>query len=216
MKTSYANTFEGIDATRAYRPRRRTAAPRMVGIQTATVMGPLAEEIHTDRHHRVKVRFHWDREGQRDDRASAWVRVAQPWAGAGMGASFVPRVGQEVVVRFLEADPDRPIVVGAVYNGANLPPVELPRDKTRSTVRTSSSPANGGFNELRLEDEAGREEVYLHAQRDREVAVEADETREVRANAALSVEQERQKTVLGCRSCRSIGTTPARPEGARP
>lgn len=194
---SYESAFEAIDASRPYRPRRRAPWPRMAGIQTATVVVPPGEEIHADGHARVKVQFHWDREGKRDDTASAWVRLAQPWAGAGMGAAFVPRVGQEVVVRFLDGDPDRPLVVGAVYNGQNPPPVELPHQKTQSTVRTASTPGSEGYNELRFEDEAGREEVHLHAQRDREIEVRAEETREVRGNAALSVGKDRTQRVLG-------------------
>jgi type VI secretion system secreted protein VgrG len=197
VKLGYENTFEAIDADRPYRPRRRTPCPRIGGIQTATVVVPSGEEIHTEHHERVKVRFRWDREGKEDDGASAWVRLAQPWAGAGMGAAFVPRVGQEVVIRFLDGDPDRPLVVGAVYNGTNVPPLELPHQKTRSTLRTATTPGSDGYNELRFEDEAGREEIHLHAQKDREVEVRAEEERVVRGNAALSVEDDRTKRVLG-------------------
>jgi type VI secretion system secreted protein VgrG len=196
-RTSYENAFDAIDAGRPYRPRRRTPWPRMAGIQTATVVVPAGEEVHTERHERVKVRFRWDREGKADDTASAWVRLAQPWAGAGMGAAFVPRVGQEVVIRFLDGDPDRPIVVGAVYNGQNVPPLELPHQKTRSTVRTASSPGSEGYNELRFEDDAGREQVFLHAERDRELEVRAEEERAVRGSAALTVDEDRTKRVLG-------------------
>jgi type VI secretion system secreted protein VgrG len=196
VKLGYENSFEAIEADRPYRPRRRTPWPRLGGIQTATVVVPSGEEIHTEHHERVKVRFRWDREGKEDDSASAWVRLAQPWAGAGMGATFVPRVGQEVVIRFLDGDPDRPLVVGAVYNGTNVPPLELPQQKTRSTLRTATTPGSDGYNEVRFEDEAGREEIHLHAQRDREIEVRAEEERVVRGSAALSVEDDRTKRVL--------------------
>ncbi|HET8542763.1 MAG TPA: type VI secretion system tip protein TssI/VgrG [Anaeromyxobacter sp.] len=197
VKARYENAFEGIEASRPYRPPRRTPAPRIAGLQTATVVGPAGEEIHTDAHGRVKVLFHWDREGAREDRSSAWVRVAQAWAGAGMGASFVPRVGQEVVVRFLDGDPDRPLVTGAVYDGANPPPLELPMEKTRATLRSDSSPGSDGSNELRFEDQAGSEQVYLHAERDHAVEVGEESVAEVRASATLDVGADRTQAILG-------------------
>ncbi len=202
VEATYQNELTAIEASRPYRPRRRTPAPRVAGIQTATVVGASGEEAHVDEHGRVKVLFHWDRDGARDDRSSCWVRVGQAWAGAGMGASFVPRVGQEVVVRFLEGDPDRPLVAGAVYNGQNPPPVALPGDKTRSTLRTDSSTGGGGSNELRLEDAKEAEEVWLHAQKDQNSVVENDATRSVQANEALEVAKDRTKTVLGNQSLR--------------
>ena len=144
-----------------------TPRPTIPGAQTAIVVGPAGEEIHTDEHGRIKVQFHWDREGKSDDKSSCWIRVSQAWAGPGWGALFLPRIGQEVVVDFLEGDPDRPLVTGCVYNGQNLPPYRrCPGEKTKSTMRSSSSPGGGGFNELRFEDAAGEEEIYLHAQKD--------------------------------------------------
>jgi type VI secretion system secreted protein VgrG len=194
--TRYANEFGAIDAARPYRPPRAAPRPRM-GIQTATVTGPSGEEVHVDGHGRIKVQMHWDREGQRDDRASCWVRVAQPWAGPGMGASRIPRVGQEVVVRFLEGDPDRPLVTGAVFNGTVPTPVTLPDDKTRSVLRTDSCPGSGGSNELTIEDATGSEEICVHAQKDWNTVVLADRTQGVNHDAALEVAKDRSRTVKG-------------------
>ncbi|MGC3999718.1 MAG: type VI secretion system tip protein TssI/VgrG [Anaeromyxobacter sp.] len=178
-----------------FRPERRTPRPRAPGAETAIVVGPAGEEIHTDEHGRVKVQFHWDREGQRDDHSSCWIRVAQAWAGAGWGALYLPRIGQEVVVEFLGGDPDRPIVTGSVYNGANPPPVQLPGEKTRSTLRSFTSPGGDGFNELAFEDAAGREQVYFHAQRDVEAVVEHDRSETIGANDTLTVTGDQSATV---------------------
>jgi type VI secretion system secreted protein VgrG len=163
---SYANHFECVPADVPWRPGRRTPKPRIPGIQTATVTGPGGEEIHVDEHGRIKVQFAWDRDNPSDDTSSCWVRVEQPWAGAGWGHWFVPRIGMEVVVMFIDGDPDRPLVTGSVYNGANLLPYVLPDEKTKSTIMTQSSPGGGGFNELRFEDRAGSEEIFTHAQKD--------------------------------------------------
>jgi len=197
ITASYRNEFQGIAADQPYRPRRRSPRPRIAGVQTATVVGPAGEEIQTDQHGRIKVQLHWDREGKRDDASSCWIRVAQAWAGAGMGASFLPRIGQEVVIRYLEGDPDRPVVTGAVYNGRNPPPVELPRDRTRSTTRSDSSPGGGGSNELAFEDLAGGERIDHHAERDQHVVVEDAHRREVRHIEGLAVAEDRTKRVLG-------------------
>ncbi|SRR6266568_1430346 len=196
-KESYRNEFTCLEKSVPFRPERRTARPVIPGAQTAVVVGPAGEEIHTDEHGRVKVQFHWDREGNRDDRASCWIRVAQSWAGPGWGALYLPRMGQEVVVEFLEGDPDQPLVTGSVYNGANPPPVALPGDKTRSTLRTESSPGGGGSNELRYEDAKGQEEIYLHAQKDLNVVVENDQTAKVGGNQTLQVQGDRSRSVGG-------------------
>jgi type VI secretion system secreted protein VgrG len=193
----YRNSFVCAPKDVPFRPERRTPRPTIPGAQTAIVVGPPGEEIHTDAHGRVKVQFHWDREGAKDDRSSCWIRVAQTWAGPGWGALYLPRIGQEVVVEFLEGDPDRPLVTGAVYNGANPPPVALPSEKTRSTLRSASSPGGDGANELRFEDAKGREEVYLHAQKDLSVVVENDETRRVGGNERLTVQKDRSRNVGG-------------------
>jgi type VI secretion system secreted protein VgrG len=149
-----------------YRPLPTVARPRVYGPQTAIVVGKAGEEIWTDKYGRIKVQFHWDRAGADDENSSCWVRVAQGWAGKGWGAMAVPRIGMEVVVSFLEGDPDRPLVTGCVYNSDTMPPYELPANQTRSTVKSQSSKGGEGFNELRFEDKKGAEEVYMHAERD--------------------------------------------------
>ncbi|MEZ4294836.1 MAG: type VI secretion system tip protein TssI/VgrG [Polyangiaceae bacterium] len=161
------------------RPAKRTPRPRAFGVQSAVVTGPPGEEIHTDEHGRVRVQFPWDREGNLTDESSAWVRVSHGWAGAGYGIMALPRVGQEVLIGFLSGDPDQPMIVGRVYNGASPPPHKLPDHKTVSTWRTASSPYTGGFNELRFEDRAAQEEIYMHAQRDLVTHVLHDERRHV-------------------------------------
>ncbi|HYD39955.1 MAG TPA: type VI secretion system tip protein TssI/VgrG [Anaeromyxobacter sp.] len=193
----YHNEFRCIRRGTPYRPERRTQRPVIPGPQTAIVVGPAGEEIYTDAHGRIKVQFHWDREGRRDENASCWVRVSQAWAGPGWGALYLPRIGHEVVVEFLEGDPDRPVVTGSVYNGLNPPPVDLPAQKTQSTLRSATSPGGYGANELRFEDAAGSELVTLHAQKDLDVVVENDKTQHVGANETLTVDQNRSRSVGG-------------------
>ncbi|MBL0419621.1 type VI secretion system tip protein VgrG [Ramlibacter sp. AW1] len=168
--------FTAFEASTPYRPARRTPRPVVSGPQTATVVGPAGEEIYTDEHGRVKLHFHWDRLGKRDQDSSCWVRVAQPLAGDGFGFMALPRIGQEVVVDFLEGDPDRPLVTGRVYNGAHSPPYALPEHKTVATMKSRSTPGGTAqaFNELRFEDKAGEEYVWLQAQKDLFVEIEAD------------------------------------------
>jgi type VI secretion system secreted protein VgrG len=196
-REAYRCQLEAIRMSVPFRPERRTPRPVMPGPQTAVVVGPSGEEIHTDRYGRIKVHFHWDRLGARDDHASCWVRVSQAWAGPGWGALYLPRIGQEVVVEFLEGDVDRPIVSGAVYNGSHPPPLDLPGEKTRSTLRSASSPGSDGNNELRFEDQKGSEEVYLHAQKNLDIAVENDKTQTVGGNESLTVGKDRSRSVGG-------------------
>jgi type VI secretion system secreted protein VgrG len=196
----YRNTFVCADKQVTCRPERRTPRPRIAGVQTAVVTGPADEEIHCDEHGRIKVRFHWDREGPLDDRSSCWVRVSQAWAGPGFGALYLPRVGQEVVVEFLDGDPDRPVVSGSVYNRDHPPPLNLPAEKSRSTLRSSSSPGGDGFNELRFEDAAGQEEIWLHAQRNLRVVVENDRIESIGRNQSVLVEQDRSCLIEGNRT----------------
>jgi type VI secretion system secreted protein VgrG len=144
------------------------------GIQTAVVVGPKGEEIYTDKYGRVKVQFHWDREGKKDESSSCWIRVAHNMAGRRWGFLSIPRIGQEVVVDFLEGDPDRPLIVGSVYNADQMPHYELPANKTRSYIKSNSSKGGDGFNELHFEDQAGKERVFLHAQHDMDVRVRND------------------------------------------
>jgi len=200
----YSNDFSALPGSVAYRPPRATARARIHGSQTAIVVGKEGEEIWTDAFGRIKVQFHWDRAGKRDENSSCWVRVAQSWTGKGWGAHFIPRVGQEVVVSFLEGDPDRPLVTGCVYNGANAPPYGLPAEQTKSGIKTNSSPGGEGFNELRFEDKKDAEELYLHAQKDMltEVLHDAarsvgnDDSRKIKQNQTLDLEEGNRTVTL--------------------
>jgi type VI secretion system secreted protein VgrG len=163
----------------AFRPDRRTPRPLMSGPQTAVVVGPSGEEIFTDEYSRVKVQFHWDRLGKKDENTSCFVRVSSVWAGSGWGFIQIPRIGQEVIVDFLEGDPDQPIITGRVYNAAQMPPYGLPANATQSGWKSNSSPGGGGWNELRFEDKAGSEEVYFQAQKDHNELVKNNESRAI-------------------------------------
>ena len=191
----YANQFTCLPAEVPWRPDRVRKRPQVLGVQTATVVGPEGEEIHTDPHGRVKVHFHWDRHGARNDADSCWLRVMQAMGGSGWGFTFVPRIGMEVVITFIDGDPDRPLVTGVVYNPANPPPIDLPADKTRTTIKTNSSPGGGGNNEFRLEDKAGMEEIFLHGQKDWNTIIENDLNRSVGNNEAQQVALNRTRTV---------------------
>ena len=136
-KESYKNTFTCIPYPTQFRPSRETGKPKVRGTQTAVVVGPPGEEIYVDKYGRVKVQFHWDREGKHDQNSSCWIRVSHPWAGKNWGAIWTPRIGQEVIVDFLEGDPDRPIITGRVYNSELMPPYELPAHQTRSTFQVA-------------------------------------------------------------------------------
>jgi type VI secretion system secreted protein VgrG len=177
----YGNTFTCIPADVPFRPARVTPRPVVKGPQTAVVVGPKGEEIYTDKYGRVKVQFFWDREGKKDENSSCWIRVAESWAGKNWGVVFNPRIGQEVVVDFLEGDPDRPLITGGVYNAEQMPPYELPKQQTQSVVKTRSS--KGGstetFNELRFEDKKDNEEIYFHAEKDFNRVVENNDTLKV-------------------------------------
>lgn len=169
---AYGCSFEAMDSRTPYRAARITPKPVVQGPQTAVVVGPSNEEIHTDEMGRVKVQFHWDRYGKADDKSSCWVRVGQSIAGKTWGAFVLPRIGQEVVVEFLEGDPDRPLVTGSVYNDVNVPPFDLPNEKNRLGLRShSTKQGGGGFNELMLDDTKDKEQVVVHAQKDMHVKV---------------------------------------------
>ncbi len=197
---SYTNHFECIPIEVEWRPDRQTRRPRIASVQTATVVGPAGEEIHTDEHGRIKVQFHWDRDKHYDDQASCFIRVVQPWAGNGWGFVFLPRIGMEVTVTFIDGDPDRPIVTGCLYNGKNAPPYPLPDNKTKSTIKSDSSPGGGGFNEFRFEDAAGNEEIFLHAQKDFNEVVLHDHNTTVTANQTNSVGGNQTQSVTGDQS----------------
>ncbi len=192
---SYVNHFTCISFDVPYRPPRLTPRPVVEGTQTAIVAGPSGEEIYTDEHGRVKVQFHWDREGKKNENSSCWIRVSQLWAGAGWGAMYIPRIGQEVIVDFIEGDPDRPIITGRVYHGANKPPYGLPDEKTKSTIKSDSSLGGGGSNEIRFEDKKGSEEIFLHGQKDWTIAIDNDKNQTVGHDETLSVGNSRTKKV---------------------
>ena len=193
----FSNIFTCIPVALPYRPPCSTPKPQVRGCQTAYVVGPGGEEIYTDKYGRIKVQFHWDREGENDDKSSCWVRVASFWAGKNWGAIHLPRIGQEVVVDFLEGDPDRPIVVGSVYNAENMPPYTLPDNRTQSTVKSRSSKGGGtdNFNEIRFEDKMGSEEVYFQAEKDLNSLIKNDETRKVKHDRKVTIENDDSKDV---------------------
>jgi type VI secretion system secreted protein VgrG len=170
----YRNTLEAIPASTPYHPPRHARRPFIQGSQTAVVVGKSGEEIWVDQYGRVKVQFFWDRAGKMDENSSCWIRVAQLWAGKGWGAVFTPRIGQEVIVDFLEGDPDRPIITGRVYNGDQTVPYALPGEQTKSTIKSMSSKGGGGFNEIRLEDKAGSEQVFIFGQKDEDIRITHD------------------------------------------
>ena len=205
-KCSYDNQFTVIPASVQFRPRITREKPYVRGLQTAIVVGPQGEEIHTDEYGRVKVQFHWDREGRRNENSSCWLRYGQLWGGGGWGTVFIPRVGDEVLVDFIEGDPARPIIVGSVYNGANQPLYELPASKTMSTIKTRSYP-NGGrdnYHELRFDDRKGAEEIYLQSEKDWNILVKNDKGQTVGRDESLTVGNNRSKTV-GVNQSESIG-----------
>jgi type VI secretion system secreted protein VgrG len=193
----YQSRFTAIAADVQYRPQRVTPIPRVRGVQTAIVVGASGEEIYCDKYGRIKVQFHWDREGAYDDKSSCWVRVATHWAGAQWGAIHLPRVGQEVIVDFIEGDVDRPIVVGSVYNSEMMPPYTLPANKTMSGIRSRSSKngANDALNEIRFEDKVGSEDFFMQAQKDMDVRVKNDRKEWVKQDASLTVDQDNYRLI---------------------
>lgn len=191
--TSYSNSFTAVSKAVPYRPPRVTPRPVIAGIQTAVVVGPKGEEIATDKMGRVRVQFHWDRLGEHsvngNSAPSCWIRVAQIWAGKQRGAVFIPRIGDEVVVSFIEGNPDRPLITGSVYNADLMPPYNLPGEQTKSGIRSRSSKGGGtaDFNELTFDDKKGSELVYFHAQKDMERKVENNEKIDVDNDQKMTV-----------------------------
>lgn len=183
----YGNSFEAFPADTEFRPPQVTPRPLIAGTQTATVVGKSGEEIWTDSYGRIVVQFHWDQEGTNDEKSSCWIRVSHGWAGNAWGSFFLPRIGQEVVVSFLEGNPDRPLITGCVYNAQQLVPYALPGEQTKSTIKTNSSKGGSGFNELRFEDKAGSEEIFLQAQKDLNVSVLNNSSVTVTGTRTLSV-----------------------------
>lgn len=195
--THYANRFTAIPDSFTFRPPRVTPLPKIPGLQTAEVVGPSGEEIYTDEFGRIKVQFHWDRYGRNDERSSCWIRVAQDICGRQWGHVVLPRIGQEVVVAFLEGDPDKPLVIGSVYNGDLKPPYDLPANKTQLGLKSRSTTGGGSsdFNELRFEDKAGQEQIYFHAQKDFDRVVENNDTLDVGNNQTITIKNDRTETV---------------------
>jgi type VI secretion system secreted protein VgrG len=179
----------------AYRPPRVTTRPIMRGPQTATVVGPSGEEIFTDKYARVKVQFHWDRLGKKDQNSSCFVRVSQTWAGSGWGFIQIPRIGQEVIVDFIEGDPDLPIITGRVYNASQMPPYGLPGSATQSGWKSDSSKGGGGYNELMFEDKAGSELVNFQAQKDHNLLIKNDRTKLVQHDQSDRIDHDAKHSV---------------------
>jgi len=175
FQQGYRNRFTATPWTVLYRPPLNHPKPRILGSQSAVVTGPAGEEIHCDEYGRIKVQFFWDREGQADDKTSCWLRVSSSWAGDRYGGIAIPRVGMEVLVTFLEGDPDQPLVTGCLYHAEHVVPYALPANKTRSVFKTLSTPGGGGYNELRIEDKKGAEQIYIHAERDWDENIEHDQ-----------------------------------------
>ncbi|MDR2208786.1 MAG: type VI secretion system tip protein VgrG [Azoarcus sp.] len=189
--------IEALPADRQYRSLQKTPKPRTRGPETAVVVGPAGSEIHTDQYGRVKVHFHWDRYGKKDGNDSCWIRVSYPWAGSNFGGIHIPRVGQEVIVDHEYGDPDRPFITGRVYNAEQMPPWELPANKTQSGILTRSTlkGAYSNANALRFEDAKGEEQVWLHAERNQDIEVEVDETHWVGQDRQKTIDRD-EKTVI--------------------
>ena len=192
---SYSCDLTVIPAAAQFRPGRVTFKPRVRGPQTAFVVGPPGEEIYTDEHGRVKLHFLWDRRSKSNEKSSMWIRVSHPSAGTGWGHLSLPRIGQEVIVEFLEGDPDRPIVTGRVYNGENIPPYPLPAEKTKSTVKSNSSKGGGGFNEIRFEDIKGDEQIFVHGQKDSDVRIKEVSRVDIGKDSHITIHGERREEI---------------------
>lgn len=185
-KSGYSNSLICLPDTFHFRPTQRHVKPVMRGPQSAIVVGPSGEEIYIDKYGRIKVQFHWDRLGSKDEKSTCFIRVVQPWAGNQWGTSFIPRMGMEVIVNYIDGDPDRPLITGSVYNADNMPPYT---SKTQSGIKTRStkSGTSANFNELRFEDKKGDEQVYLHAEKNLDSKVENDETHTVDNNRTKTI-----------------------------
>jgi type VI secretion system secreted protein VgrG len=217
VETPYSNEFRCIahgSGAPPFRPERLTPKPLVNGAQTAFVVGPAGEEIFTDKYGRVKVQFHWDRDGQVNESSSCWVRVAQGWAGNRWGSMFIPRIGMEVIVHFLEGDPDQPIITGCVYNPQTMPPYTLPDEKTKSTVKSNSSKGGAGFNELRFEDKKGSEQIFIHAEKDQDIRVKNDAKEIILHDRHLIVENDQFEKVKKDKHLKVIGDRNEKVDGS--
>ncbi len=191
----YRNTFTCIPADVTFRPERTTPRAVIQGSQTAVVVGPKGEEIWPDKYGRVKVQFFWDREGKRDEKSSCWVRCMQSSAGKGWGSMFIPRIGQEVVVSYLEGDPDRPLITGVVINADQMPAYNLPDEKTKSYLKTNSTKGGDGYNEIRFDDAQGKEQIFIHGQRDFDLHVQKDRKEKIDGDQSLTVGGSQQEKI---------------------
>lgn len=195
--SSYECTFMALSSQQPFRPARSTPKPFVQGPQTAVVVGPGGDEIYTDKYGRVKAQFHWDRVGEKNENSSCWIRVSHPWAGKNWGMIAIPRIGQEVIVDFIEGDPDQPIITGRVYNAEQMPPYELPANMTQTGIKTRST--KGGTaencNEIRFEDKIGEEQLFIHAEKNQDIEVENDETHWVGNNRTRTVDANETVTV---------------------
>ena len=194
--TSYRCSFVAMSSEQQFRPKRTTPKPFVQGPQTAMVVGPAGDEIYTDKFGRVKVQFHWDRYGKKDENSSCWIRVSHPWAGKGWGSVATPRIGQEVIVDFLEGDPDQPIITGRVYNAENQPPFGFPAGAVLSGIK-SNTHKGGGNNELSMDDTAGKERVFIHGQYNMDTVIEHDQTSTIHNNRTDLVDVDDSETVGG-------------------
>jgi len=189
---SYHCSFGAISTQQQFRPARATLKPHVMGPQTAVVVGPSGDEIYTDKYGRVKVQFPWDRYGKKNENSSCWMRVSHPWAGKNWGMIAIPRIGQEVIVDFLDGDPDEPIITGRVYNAEQMPPYALPANMTQAGAKTRSTkggdPSN--FNEIRFEEKKGSEQLFVHAERNHDIEVEKDETHWVGHNRKKTIDND--------------------------
>jgi type VI secretion system secreted protein VgrG len=192
----YRCHFVAMPSKQQFRPRRQTSKPFVHGPQTAVVVGPAGDEIYTDKYGRVKVLFHWDREGEKtkDENCSCWIRVSHPWAGKGWGSVATPRIGQEVIVDFLEGDPDQPIITGRVYNAENQPPFGFPAGAVLSGYK-SQTHKGAGFNEMSMDDTAGKERVFIHGQYNMDTVVENDQTSTIHNNRTDRVDVDDSESV---------------------
>jgi type VI secretion system secreted protein VgrG len=204
--TTYRCAFTTIPSRQQFRPSRLTPSPLIQGPQTAVVVGPGGEEIWCDKYGRVKVQFRWDRYGKADENSSCWLRVAQNLAGRRWGMVFIPRIGQEVVVAFEEGDPDHPFVIGALYNGQDMPPYPLADHKTRTVLFKSNSTLGGnGFNEIRVEDRKGQEQVFIHAERNADIRIKKDRFETIGEESHLIMGKDHLVEVKGDRHDHVIG-----------
>ena len=205
---TYSNHFVCIPASVPYRPLRITPKPFVQGPQPALVVGKSGEEIWVDKYGRVIVQFYWDRLGEKNENSSCWIRVSQPWAGGNWGAMWIPRIGQEVLVSFLEGDPDRPVITGRVYNEDQMPPYTLPDYQTRSTFMSRSSKGGGSsnYNELRFEDLKGEEQIFMNAEKDMDLRVENDSREYIGANRHLIVTANQQEKINADKHVQVVGS----------